>query len=241
MADGERCQFRSWADFWKATEQQRAIASPQLASQRNSRIAIVAVGVLIGIAIVGLLGQPEKRESAAPPPMSGQTVQRVANPVSAEEQIWARMPEHQVRLESIVEEARRNYKTGNNEMAKGAARPARARAICAAFPPGRPWIGKVATLTTNNDGRGVLSIRVGKNTHFKTWNNALSDISDQTLIPPDSELYRRAIALRVGQFVEFSGSFIRFPTDCIREASLTMEGSMTEPEFIFRFGTLSPL
>jgi hypothetical protein len=45
--------------------------------------------------------------------------------------------------------------------------------------------------------------------------------------------------LQNGQTVRFSGQFFRDDTDCIRETSLTMSGSMREPEFLFRFSDIS--
>jgi hypothetical protein len=74
----------------------------------------------------------------------------------------------------------------------------------------------------------------------QTWNNALSDIEDDTLIDPKSALFAKASALSVGQEVTFSGAFRPYTTDCIREGSLTLSGSITEPEFIFRFSDVSP-
>jgi hypothetical protein len=42
-----------------------------------------------------------------------------------------------------------------------------------------------------------------------------------------------------GDPVKFSGTFVRDEADCIKEGSLTQNGSMTEPEFIFRFSRVS--
>ena len=95
-------------------------------------------------------------------------------------------------------------------------------------------------LSTNNDGRGILSVEIAKEVQITTWNNALSDASSNTLLAPDSALYRKAVAMRVGQPVTFAGTFFTATPDCIRESSLTIDGSMTKPEFIFRFSNLLP-
>jgi hypothetical protein len=122
-------------------------------------------------------------------------------------------------------------------MARGATRPARAREICAAVPSGSAiiWAGQVKTLSSNNEGRGVLAVSVSDDITLQTWNNALSDIGDKTLIDPHSSLFAKASKLSVGQFIVFSGAFIRDPSDCFRETSMTVQGGMTAPEFIFRF------
>src|SRR5205823_2797040 len=76
----------------------------------------------------------------------------------------------QLRFVAVVEAARQAYQAGGNDMAKGAARPQRARQICAAFPGFiiSNWIGSVATLSSNNDGKGVLSVSIGPKIYVKT-------------------------------------------------------------------------
>jgi hypothetical protein len=69
----------------------------------------------------------------------------------------------------------------------------------------------------------------------KTWNNALSDVGDRTLIEPGSPAFNVMGTLRNGDWVRFSGRFFPDQTDCVREPSMTIRGTMTSPEFIFRF------
>jgi uncharacterized protein len=145
-------------------------------------------------------------------------------------------------LVAAVEKARQAYAAGANDMAKGAARPRRAKDICAAMPSPaiEKWSGIVETLSSNGDGLGVLSIKIDGDVALKTWNNSLSDIGDHTLIDPNSNVFREATALKVGQKVIFSGTFIPNTTDCFHEGSLTVAGSLEKPEFIFRFSDISP-
>jgi hypothetical protein len=128
-------------------------------------------------------------------------------------------------------------------MAKGAARPARAKEICAVLKGALHvinWLGTVETLSSNSDGLGVLSIQIAEGISIKTWNNAISDIEDKTLIDPESAVFKLAVTLKIGQRVTFGGQFFPSPTDCIREGSLTQKGSLTKPEFIFRFSDIAP-
>src|ERR1700694_854407 len=86
------------------------------------------------------------------------------------------LPPHQKALLAAVETGRSAYAAGKNEMAKGAARPIRSRAICSSLGSGLSiydWIGTVSTLSSNGDGKGVLAIEIGRNIFVKTWNNAL--------------------------------------------------------------------
>jgi len=153
------------------------------------------------------------------------------------------MPEAERLLVAAVEKGRAAYVAGANEMAQGAARPARAKEICAVLKDVRVtnWLGEVETLSSNSDGLGVLSIQIAKGISIKTWNNAISDTGDMTLIDPESAVFKQAVALRKGQSVRFGGQFFRNSTDCIREGSLTLKGSLTQPEFIFRFSDLTAI
>jgi hypothetical protein len=81
------------------------------------------------------------------------------------------------------------------------------------------WVGTITELSTNNDGRGVISLRIGDKVQLKTWNNAVSDTFDRTLLIPGSPLYQKAITLRIGQRVSISGTFVQDEKDCVRESS----------------------
>lgn len=153
------------------------------------------------------------------------------------------MPEPQRQFIAAIEAARETYSKGANDMAKGAARPARAKQICSVLKArqAKDWVGVIYDLTTNGDGKGVMEITVGPDVYVKTWNNAVSDVSDRTLIDPSSPLFQSAVALTEGQKVVFSGTFFKSNSDCMREASITMRGAITEPEFIIRFSSIKPL
>ena len=85
------------------------------------------------------------------------------------------IPDQQAKFVAANDSAREAYKAGANEMAKGAARPKRAKEIYNAAQ-GRTihdWVGKIATLSSNGDGKGVLSIMIGTEVYLKTWNNSV--------------------------------------------------------------------
>jgi hypothetical protein len=93
----------------------------------------------------------------------------------------------------------------------------------------------------NGEGKGVIVIDLGNNIWIKTWNNSISDTFDHTLIEPDSVVYQQAVKLKESEPVRFSGNLIsdHNGADCFRESSLSLRGSMTEPEFVFKFSDLS--
>ena len=168
----------------------------------------------------------------------------LVSPIEAKEGGWqalGEMPDIERQFIAAVENARSVYKAGSNDMAKGAARPMRGKDLCALLrsPTVSHWVGRVTKLSTNGDGKGVLAIQIDSEISIKTWNNAVSDVADSTLIDPGSPLFAKASALAEGQLVFFSGSFRTNSTDCVKESSLTMRGSLMEPEFIFRFSDIA--
>jgi hypothetical protein len=136
--------------------------------------------------------------------------------------------------------ARSAYEEAKTDFAKGAIRPQRAKAICAVLKSNQVnnWKGKLVRLTTNGDGKGVLAVEIAPGIILKTFSTSLSDASSDTLIEPDSKLYSTLGELSQGDQVKFSGTFFSKSTDCLNEASLTMNGSLTSPEFIMRFGNI---
>jgi hypothetical protein len=150
------------------------------------------------------------------------------------------LPADQQDFVRAVNTGRNAYQSGANDMAKGAARAERKRLIDRALRAYTisGWIGRVQTLSSNGDGNGVLALRVGPDMYVKTWSNALSDISDRTLLDPSSNVFRVASKMKSGDIVRFSGEFFRNEVDTVRESSVSISGSMTKPEFIFRFSTI---
>jgi hypothetical protein len=147
------------------------------------------------------------------------------------------MPPDEAEFIKIITLARGAYEEAKTEFAKGAIRPQRAKAICSALKSAQAnnWIGKLVRLTTNGDGKGVLAVEVAPHVTIKTFSTQLSDIGSKTLVEPDTKLYSALGELSEGGQVKFSGFFFSKSSDWFEEASLTMNGALTSPEFIMRF------
>jgi hypothetical protein len=169
--------------------------------------------------------QPTESPRSPPPPIPQAAVAQTPVPTAEPDRSPAET------LLSIVKDYAGRYNSAPNEMAQGALRPARARAICRALPDraATDWVGSIERLSSNNEGKGVLSVRISDSVTVRTMNNAFSDIEYNTLIPVGSRLQQEAMALHEGQRVVFSGSFVPNDDDCIMETSLTVSGDMTEP------------
>ena len=146
-------------------------------------------------------------------------------------------PLEQDQFIQAVEKARAAYKSGQTDLQRGAARPARAREICAILPSSevRQWIGKIKSLTTNRSGDGVLIVEISKGVKLMTMNNSLSDSTYGTMIKSGSALYQKLLEMKEGDFVRFDAGLFRSNDDCYAEISLTMQGSLEEPEFVTNF------
>jgi hypothetical protein len=153
------------------------------------------------------------------------------------------VPSDQAGFTSAVSAAKTAYRSAANELAAGGVRNSRQEAICRALhdQSANGWIGKISRLSSNGDGKGVLTIEVAPDVHVSTWNNALSDVGSNTLIDPTSSLFKSLAAMKKGDAVRFSGRFASSKVDCVGEQSMTLSGSMTDPSFTMRFTSVSKL
>ncbi|MNF12751.1 hypothetical protein D3C80_2143530 [compost metagenome] len=62
---------------------------------------------------------------------------------------------------------------------------------------------------------------------------------DGTLIDKGTPLYSALLTMSVGDAVTVSGGFLPSEEDGVKETSLTIRGSMSDPEFLFRFNDIS--
>ncbi|MGH9572637.1 MAG: hypothetical protein ACRD40_03785 [Candidatus Acidiferrales bacterium] len=166
-----------------------------------------------------------------------------AIPTTAQSVEQESLPEEESEFIKTITAFQTSYGNLANEFQKSAARKQRAEDIAEILSTRsvNGWVGQVSAMHTTSDGRGVLSIRLPVATHIEveTMNNGLSDIGDNTLIPQGSPLYNQISGLSVGDEVTFGGRFGSGEMDYIEEASLTEEGSMTEPDFVFTFANVS--
>ena len=152
------------------------------------------------------------------------------------------IPPEQQSFVKLVESYYDSYKQAPNELKKSALRADRKTAIQGALGnvTVQDWVGTLRNMGTNSDGKASIIIQLaGSKIEVKTWNNAVSDIADKTLIETGSELYNTLSNLSKGSTVRFTGTFKLGENDYIREASLTESGSMTSPAFIMSFTNVS--
>lgn len=147
------------------------------------------------------------------------------------------IPEKERTFIDITTNAISENSSAKNDMQRGGVKVRRDDAICSSLKKRtvNDWIGTVKKVDSNSDGKGVLEVEIAKDVTLKTWNNAFSDSSFDTLIDPRSKLFADASSLSVGDGVKFSGSFFKGRDACIKESSMSLRGGLEEPDFIFKF------
>lgn len=154
-----------------------------------------------------------------------------------------KIPDNQARFIEIVSISQGRVGSTRNDLQRAQLRDERASELRRNFTELRVknWIGSISEITTNSEGLGVLSIRIADHIFVKTWNNAISDIGSDTLIPKDSKLYKEILNLTIGDQILFSGTFLLSDRDHFQESSVTTTGMLENPEYIFRFQTIKKL
>lgn len=207
---------------------------PALKLPTRSRAGLaLGCGIVIIFTAAGLEGNKkgEYRENA------GTAHQAEVNPLKPKAPV---IPLDQTPFVKAVLDSREAFRKAPNELAKGGTRAQRRELIKKALSSlsVKEWTGKIAKLDSNNDGKGVLEIELAEKVTVSTWNNALSDISSNTLIDPSSQLFQTLTTMTKGDQVIFSGRFFPCDVDGVDEQSLSLSGSMRAPEFVFRFASV---
>jgi hypothetical protein len=123
-----------------------------------------------------------------------------------------------------------------NELKLSALRRARTRAIVRAVKGGRvrDWLGTIAEISTTGEGNAAVTLQLPCGVRVGTWNNSLSDLGDDTLIPHGSRLYVVLAETSTGTHVRISGLLLPEEVNGFRDSSVTERGSMKEPSFVMK-------
>jgi hypothetical protein len=202
---------------------------------------LVAAGVLIGgVLLVGFLVSTGSESNSAPSVATTSVVASSVAPTGVPAEV---IPPSEKAFISTITSFISLYNGADTEVRKTDVRFQRRQAIASCFSglglEFDGWVGQVKDLRTESDGEAYVSIRLrGTDVEIKTWNNSLSDTGDHTMIRRSDALYTSLRDIKEGDEVTVAGSFIEADKDYIKEASLTEEGSMTDPEFIVRFSEI---
>ena len=204
------------------------------AKQKKKLKKIYWVGIVLGVLfLIGIMNAPDK-SNGVDSPKTNVTIKSTNSNADADSII---KPENQVLFEGVISKYISAYKQAKNELQKSSIRSKRSVELSNSINSLeiKNWAGTINELSTNTEGKAILSIRITPSIEVKTWNNALSDIVANTLVEQNSPLYNQLMELAVGQKVIFSGYFFNSDEDYAEETSLTEEGAMVNPEFLVKF------
>ncbi|WP_206778340.1 lysozyme inhibitor LprI family protein [Janthinobacterium agaricidamnosum] len=203
------------------------------------RLLVPMLFVIAAVAAIGC-----ERRDAASSPNSPETSESLTAAPLVTDLVTSERPRDEAAFIDAVSQAQAAQSSAQNDMQRGGIKADRDAAICKLLASGtiQGWTGRVSKVDANSDGKGVFAVEIAPNIFLKTWNNDLSDINDRTLMEPGSQVFKAASRMQKDSPVRLSGNFFAASeSDCIKEGSLTLRGKLKDPEFIFRFDTVSVL
>jgi hypothetical protein len=191
--------------------------------------------IVIGILVIAIVRQAMGTQNETTRSSSSSQNQTTVDP----------RPEKQKQFESVIATFSQQFDKAENELQESSYRKERMNAIKELKIDTQisGWTGTLNQLGTTTEGKAYITIKLNNNLAIGTWNNAFSDIGDNTLISMDSALYKTLINMKTGQKVIFSGSFISSNSnlDYFKEQSMTIRGAMKTPEYLMRFSSVETM
>ena len=215
----------------KAAAEEKALAEARAAAEAKAAAEARAAAEIRAAAEAKAAAEARAAEEA-------RAAQEAKAAAEAREQAERRAAQQRQELfVKAVQRAQSGSASAKNKMQKGALLAERTKAICSILRNTKVdnWRGKITQISANSDGKGVLKIEIGPDVFVKTWNNSFSDGRDKTLLEPGSPLFNKVANMDTNTKVVFSGYFLIDRENCIKESSLSLDGKLKDPEFIFRF------
>jgi len=152
-------------------------------------------------------------------------------------------PLQQQQFMQVIEDGRSKVRDASTDLQRSAALRDRDKALCGVLSSytASDWIGEIRDIGANGEGKAYITIVIGEDARVQTWNNAFSDIGDDTLIPDTNPIFDVILPLEKGDKVKFSAKFIKGRDTCLRQGNLTETYYGTDPEFIVRFSKVEPV
>lgn len=159
------------------------------------------------------------------------------------EQPAADVPATQQAMTDAVAQARTEAESAETDLQRANVLNVRSDTMCTTVPGGavQDWIGTVKSVDANGEGKAVVVLEIEDDIEIATWNNAFSDLNDNTLIEQGTELYDAALGLAPGDAVQFSGTLksgSEANDACYYTSNLTEAMSIDSPDFIINFSDL---
>jgi hypothetical protein len=220
--------------------------SSKLPWWKNKKI-VIPLALLFIIAAASSGGDSEESSSTTQSATESGTESAapVASPEPVEEEPiggeFGNYPEVQAKFVSIIETAKNEINDSETDLQRNVALRDRDKSLCATLSGNKAsnWTGVVRNVGANGEGKAYVEIEIADRIKVKTWNNAFSDISDNTLISTSSSFFDNLVSMNKGDLVTFSGTFLKSSNSCLKRSNLTEVFYGISPEFVVRFSNVS--
>jgi len=154
---------------------------------------------------------------------------------------YGEYPDAQIKFVDTVEKARTAISDAETDLQESVALRSRDKALCGILRNNKAtnWTGVIGRVGANGEGKAYVLVDIAEDMKVSTWNNALSDFNDNTLIPTTSSFFDNLVALKKGDPVTFSGTFLSSNNSCLSKKNLTNLFYGRDPDFLFRFSNIS--
>jgi hypothetical protein len=220
--------------------------SSKLPWWKNKKI-VIPLAVLFIISAAASGGDSE--ESSPATETAASTTEETTAPATPEEPVavepsggeFGENPAAQAKFVSIIESAKNKISDAETDLQRNVALRDRDKELCAVLGNKKAtnWTGVIRNVGANGEGKAYVEIEIADRIKVKTWNNAFSDISDNTLIPTSSSFFDNLVAMNKGDLVNFSGTFLSSSNSCLKRSNLTEVFYGISPEFVVRFSNVS--
>jgi hypothetical protein len=190
----------------------------------------------------GALSTPTSSSPAqeSPTPLPTEEIEPVA-PAKPPASPYGVYPAAQSEFVSIVETTADGLGDATTDLQRSQLVVQRDADLCALMPANHVdnWVGEVVGIGANGDGFAYVEIQLSPTVMIHTWNNAVSDYQDNTLIKPSEPFFQTLVPMEKGTKVLFSGDFLSESDSCLKGSNLTETFYGLDPDFIFRFSNVA--
>jgi hypothetical protein len=212
---------------------------------KQKKIVIPLVSLVVLISIVNSGSESENTpatESAtsAPADQSQDAESPQPEEVVEEDSKYGVYPSDQKEFIDVIVAARTAIDDAETDLQESVALRTRDKDLCKILSSNsaKNWVGVITEVGANGEGKAYVEIELADNVRVKTWNNAFSDLSDNTLIPTSASFFDRLVALTEDTKVVWSGKFLSESDSCLKKANLTDVFYGIDPQFVVRFSDI---
>jgi hypothetical protein len=212
---------------------------------KQKKIMIPLVSLVVLISIVNSESESENSsavESAtsAPAAQSQGTESPQPELVVENDSEYGVYPSDQKDFIDVIVAARTAIDDAETDLQESVALRQRDKDLCKILSSNtaKNWVGVITNVGANGEGKAYVEIELADDVRVKTWNNAFSDLNDNTLISTSASFFDRLVALTEDTKVIWSAKFLSSSDSCLKKANFTDVFYGIDPQFVVRFSDI---